>query len=119
MAKRARTSPEASSARQLVVIRNGQRVFTEVVQEYLQRIEYDQRDGFARLVHLPQYERGQVIVDPSRSFGKPIFSGGGARVLDVLERFWTGESLDELTEEFGASHNDLEDALRVASRRAA
>lgn len=119
VAERAGTVPEASSARQLVVIRNGQRVFTEVVQEYLQRIEYDQRDGLARLVHLPQYERGQVIVDPSRSFGKPIFSGGGARVLDVLERFWTGESLDELTEEFGVSHEDLEDALRVASRRAA
>ena len=50
MAERAGTDLEASSARQLVVIRNGQRVFTEVVQEYLQRIEY-------------------AFVDPSRSFG--------------------------------------------------
>lgn len=118
-AERAGRTPEAASARQLVVVRNSQLVFTDIVQDYLQRIEYDTTDGFARLVHLPQYERRQVIVDPARSFGKPIFINGGARVLDVLERFWTGESLDELTDEFGVSHEDLEDAIRVASRRAA
>jgi|CXWL01.1.fsa_nt_gi uncharacterized protein (DUF433 family) len=103
---------------QLVVVRNGQRVFVQVVVDYLKRIEYDPHDGYARLIHIPAYA-GEVVCDPTRSFGRPIFTNGGARVDDVLGRFQAGESLDELTREFGVPSSDLEDALRVASRRAA
>ncbi|MGH8929462.1 MAG: DUF433 domain-containing protein [Egibacteraceae bacterium] len=111
-------TPEAASARQLVVVRHGQRVFTEVVQQYLHRIEYA-ADGYARLIRLPQYERAQVVADPSRSFGQPIFERGGARLSDVLQRFWAGEDLDVVAEDFGVPQAQLEDVLRVASRRAA
>ena len=55
----------------------------------------------------------------NRAFGSPTFQRGGARVDDVLERFWAGESIDELTEEFGVPADQLEDVLRAASRRAA
>jgi uncharacterized protein (DUF433 family) len=68
---------------------------------------------------LPAYQRAEVMVDPSRSFGQPIFSRGGARISDVLDRFWTGDDLDTLTDEFGVPRAELEDVLRVASRRAA
>jgi uncharacterized protein (DUF433 family) len=111
-------SPEALSARQLVVVRHGQRVFTEVVQDYLHRVEYA-ADGYARLIHLPQYRNADVLVDPTRSYGQPIFRHGGARVADALQRFWTGEELESVAQEFGVPVSDLEDALRVASRRAA
>ncbi|MGH7758070.1 MAG: DUF433 domain-containing protein [Candidatus Dormibacteria bacterium] len=107
-----------SAARNLVVVRNGQRVFVDVVADYLRLIDYA-GDGFAAVVHLPRYAYAEVVVDPTRSFGKPIFQRGGARVADVLERFWVGESLNELTEEFGVPETELEDAVRVASRRAA
>lgn len=110
--------PDRDRALELVVVRNGQRVFTEIVSDCLQRIEYAD-DGFARLLHLPGYERGQVVVDPTRSFGQPIFAHGGAKVADVMDRFHTGESLDDLVDDFGVPMEDLEDALRVASRRAA
>lgn len=103
---------------ELVVLRDGQRVFTEIVSDYLQRIEYAD-DGYARLLHLPGYERGQVVADPTRSFGQPIFVHGGAKVADVMDRFLAGESLDDLADDFGVPIEDLEDALRVASRRAA
>jgi|FLYL01.1.fsa_nt_gi uncharacterized protein (DUF433 family) len=109
---------EGRVALQLIVIRSGQRVFTEAIQQYLQRIEYGP-DGYARLIHVPIYQQAEVIVDPTRSFGAPIFERGGARVDDVLQRFWSGESLDELSREFGVPLNQLEDVLRVASRRAA
>ena len=102
---------------QLVVVRNGQRVFTEVIADYLRRIEYSD-DGYASLIRLPAYA-GEVICDPTRSYGRPIFVRGGAKVDDVLSRFQAGESLDELRAEFGVTEADLEDALRVASRRAA
>jgi uncharacterized protein (DUF433 family) len=101
----------------LVVVRNGQRVFVDAIREQLQRIEFG-ADGYANLIHVPGY-RSEVVCDPLRSFGRPIFVHGGTRVDDVISRFQTGDSIKELTEEFGVSFADIEDALRVASRRAA
>ena len=111
-------SHQSSGACDLVVVRNGQRVFVEAISSYLRRIEYG-RDGYATLIRLPAYEDAQVVADPTRAFGAPIFERGGVRVDDVLERFWAGEPLDELAGEFGVPVDQLEDVLRVASRRAA
>jgi uncharacterized protein (DUF433 family) len=111
-------TPEGEVARELTVVRSGQRVFAEVIGEYLRRIEYGD-DGYARLIRVPAYERAQVVADPVRSFGAPIFERGGARVVDVLDRFQAGESLEDVAAEFGVPFEHLEDVLRVASRRAA
>ncbi len=111
-------SSAAASAKELVVLRSGQQVFTEVVADYLKRIEYGS-DGYARLLHLPGYQRLQVVADPSRSFGQPMFVKGAAKVSDMIDRFQAGESLPDLADDFGVPIEDLEDALRVASRRAA
>lgn len=113
-----RGTPEGRSVLNLVVVRSGQRVFTEVIAAYLRRIDYA-KDGYPRLIRVPAYEHAEVVVDPTRSFGAPVFERGGARVEDVLGRFWAGESLDELSDEFGVPADQLEDVVRVASRRAA
>lgn len=102
----------------LVVVRSGQRVFTDVISSYLRKIEYAP-DGYAELIHLPAYRTAEVVADPSRSFGAPVLERGGARIEDILERFWTGESIRGLSLEFGAPEPQLEDVIRVASRRAA
>ncbi len=104
--------------RELVVVRNGQCVFSEVVDQYLINIQFGP-DDYASLIRLPNYSCARVVADPQRSFGRPTLVYGGARVADVLDRFWTGESLADLEEEFGAPSDQLEDLLRVASRRAA
>lgn len=109
---------EGRSASDLVVVRNGQRVFVDVISEYLQRIQYG-ADGYPELIRVPAYRHADVVVDPRRAFGAPIFERGGARVVDVLERFWADESMDEVAAEFGVPVDQLEDVLRVASRRAA
>ena len=49
----------------LVVVRNNQRVFVEVVIKYPQRIEYGP-DGYASLIRIPAYERAAVVADPTR-----------------------------------------------------
>jgi uncharacterized protein (DUF433 family) len=85
---------------------------------YLQRIQYGS-DGYPELIRVAGYRHAEVVVDPTRSFGAPIFQRGGARVSDVLERFWADESMEELAAEFGTPTEQLEDVLRVASRRAA
>ncbi len=115
---RHRGSSEGDSALQLVVVRSGQTVFAEALAAYLSRIDYGD-DGYASLIHVPVYEHADVVADPTRAFGAPIFERGGVRVSDVLERFWAGESLDDLSEDFGVPLDQLEDVLRVASRRAA
>jgi hypothetical protein len=106
------------SARELVVVRHGQRVFSEVIDSYLRRVTFAD-DGWAQRIRLPQYQRADVIADPRFGFGQPSFVHGRAKVTDVLERFWAGEDLGSLADEFGVPQIELEDAVRVASRRAA
>lgn len=116
--KRQHGTAEGRSALHLVVVRDGQRVFLDVIREYLQRIRYGS-DGYPELIRVPAYGHAGVVADPERAFGAPIFERGGARVEDVLERFWAGESIDEVAEEFGVPADQLEDVVRVASRPAA
>jgi uncharacterized protein (DUF433 family) len=103
--------------RELVVVRNQQRVFVPIVRDYLQRIVYGS-DGYARLIKLPGYDSAEVIADPKRSFGQPIFNSGAATVRDVLERFWAGETIGVLAKEFGVPAPQIEDVLRATSRQA-
>lgn len=114
----ASTSDDGDALRNLVVVRSGQRVFEDVIEAYLQRIDYGP-DGYAKLIRLPAYDVASVVADPRRAFGQPIFEHGGARLDDVLERFWAGDSIEELADEFGVPPVEVEDVLRAASRRAA
>ena len=111
-------TPEGKSARQLVIVRNDQQVFQEVVDAYLRRIDFAD-DGWARSFHLPHYRTADVVIDPERSFGIPIFARGAARVEVVLGRFKAGESVESLSEEFGVPVDELFDALRVHTDTAA
>lgn len=109
---------EAQAVHELVAVRSGQRVFAEVIKDYLSRIEYGP-DGYAEIIELPAYGRASVLVDPTRAFGQPIFAHGGARVSDVLGRFQSGEDIETLSAEFGVPGSEIEDVLRAASRWAA
>jgi uncharacterized protein (DUF433 family) len=68
---------------------------------------------------LPAYEVADVVVDPRRGFGQPVFARGGARLEDALAMFRAGESLDVVAAEFGVPVDQLEDAVRIATRVAA
>lgn len=117
-ARHAGDTPEGESARELVVVRNNQRVFAEVVDLYLRRIDFAP-DGYARLIRLPQYQIAEVTVDPDHGFGRPRFTHGGASVDDVIDLFRAGEPVDAVAGEFGLSRDEVEDAIRVATRAAA
>jgi uncharacterized protein (DUF433 family) len=117
-AESADTPGLARATRELVVVRNGQHVFNEVVDAYLQRLEFDDQ-GYIRLIRLPAYEVAEIVVDPARGFGQPIFARGGARIEDALSLFRAGEPLDVVADEFGVPRDHLEDAVRIATRVAA
>jgi uncharacterized protein (DUF433 family) len=111
-------TPEGESAMELVVVRNNQRVFTEVVALYLRRVDFGP-DGYAQLIRLPQYKLAEVTVDPDHAFGRPRFAHGGVGVEDVIDLFRAGEPVDYVAEEFGLSRDEVEDAIRVATQPAA
>ena len=113
-----RDEATAEAARELVVVRNGQHVFNEVVHTYLTRLEFAD-DDYAALIRLPAYRIADLIVEPSRGFGQPIFARGGARLDDALALFRAGEPLEAVADEYGMPRDQLEDAVRVATRLAA
>jgi uncharacterized protein (DUF433 family) len=104
-----------ASPRELVVVRNNRRVFSEVVEQYLRRIDFAS-DGYAQLIRLSQYQVADVTVDPDYAFGRPRFARGGASVDDVIDLFRAGEPVDTVAEEFGLSRDEVEDAIRVITR---
>lgn len=105
-------SDQAEALEGLTVIRHGQRVFAEVVRDYLKRITWG-ADGYAVAIPLPGYTQSEVIADIRRGFGQPTFRHGGARLEDVLSLFYAGESAATVAEEFGLSQVEVEDAIRV------
>ena len=117
-AQHAGGTPEGDSARGLVVVRNGQRVFTEVVDQYLSRVDFA-GDGYARLIRLPRYQVAEVTVEPDHAFGRPRLARGGAEVDDVIDLFLAGEPIDAVAAESGLSRAEVEDVLRASARSAA
>jgi uncharacterized protein (DUF433 family) len=106
---------EGESAMDLVVVRDDQRVFKEVVDFYLRRIDFAP-DGYAQRIRLPQYKVAEVTIDPDHAFGRPRFARGGASVEDVINLFRAGEPVDAVAWEFGLTRDEVEDAIRVATQ---
>jgi uncharacterized protein (DUF433 family) len=102
----------------LVVVRTRQGQFSDVVKDYLRRINYGS-DGWASQVVLPTYGAAEVIVDPGVAFGLPIVAHGGARVEDLVDRFLAGDSVAAIAEDFDVPASEVEDVIRVATRTAA
>jgi uncharacterized protein (DUF433 family) len=90
----------------------------KVLRRYLRRIEFAP-DGYAQVIHLPQYRVAEVTVDPDHSFGRPRFARGGAGLEEVIDLFRAGETIDAVAAEFGLSQDEVEDALRVSTPTAA
>ena len=107
---------QADAVGELVVVRQSQRVFAEVVENHLKRITFG-TDGYAIAVPLPGFEQAEVIADVRRGFGQPTFARGGARLEDVLGLFDAGESIATVALEFGLTGLEVEDAIRNRDKK--
>jgi uncharacterized protein (DUF433 family) len=87
-------------ARSLIVLRNGQYVFRQLVEQYLTLVTYDEEDGFADLVRLPDYEVADVSAAPTVNFGRPVFTMNGSPVAAVLSRLRAGETVGDVASDF-------------------
>lgn len=112
---------EATAAEELTGLTrvvDGQRVFAEVVRDYLRRITYGP-DGYASELVLPYGSRDILRVVPARAAGRPLFVNGGAPLDQVVARWRAGDRMVDLAADFEVPPEDLEDALRVAVGTAA
>ena len=100
--------PDTAFARGLIVPRSRQYVFKGVVEHYLRQASFSE-DKYTSLIRLPQYQHTNVVLDPRRGFGQPIFGDSAVRVSDATAPLRAGESFDAVAEDYGVSvsHSDL------------
>jgi uncharacterized protein (DUF433 family) len=103
---------EDDETMRLVEVVSSNVVFTEVVREYLKRIEYAD-DGWAQQLILPTTHRPVATVNPYRAYGQPLTLHGGARIVDLLDRFHGGENPAEIAQDFAVPEADVLEILRA------
>ena len=105
----------AAEDNDLEVARTRQRQLTATVKDQLKLITYAD-DGYATRLELPSYGPAQVVVDPQVGFGYPLVKRVGARVKDVLDRFWAGEALRMIAFDFDLSDEEVEAIVRAQTK---
>lgn len=96
--------------RLLTVVSSGQRVFHEVIQDYLARIHFD--GAWAAELIVPVTERELLRIRPSVASGDPLFVHGGAPLSAVLSRYRAGESVQSLADDYEVPVDEIEEVLR-------
>lgn len=109
----------------LNVSRSGRQALREDFERALTRIEFGAADRPVLLFPLTRESPANieqpktVLVDPLRSFGRPVLARVYVRTEVIVERFTAGDSIAEMAADFGTSPSDIEEALRFEQRRAA
>lgn len=103
----------------------GQTVSETVLQQYLHRIDYG-KDGFASRLHPffytatgQLYEPRHIMIDPTIAFGKPCLERLGVKTEIIAGRFFAGEPIEELSADYGAKPEEIQEAIRWSARIAA
>lgn len=95
--------------------RSGQLVMRRLIEEYLKRVERDDRHLPIRLYpFLRQAETGSdrtVVIDPGVSFGRPVVAGSGITTSVLVHRVDAGETIEELADDYGLTEGQIEAAL--------
>lgn len=109
----------------LNVSEQGQRALREDFERALTRIEFGKHGGpvvlfpFTREVSASGEQPRSVVVDPARSFGRPVLAGVYVRTEVIEQRFRAGDTIAEMAEDYGVPAATIEEALRFEHRRAA
>lgn len=82
----------------LVVARNGQAAFGEIVREHLKHVDY--RDGFVGQIRIPRADGTGFTIDPAINFGQPTLSDYGIRLDDIIDRVLAGDTIESVAADF-------------------
>jgi uncharacterized protein (DUF433 family) len=90
------------------VSRHGQRGLAEILEEHLQRIEWD-NTGAVRLMPM---RSNRVMIDLNVSGGQPIIKGTGVLASILAGRWRAGDSYEELARGYTLPLDDVREAIR-------
>lgn len=102
---------------QLVNIsKSGQLAMRDILTAYLHRIERDP-SGIPSKIYLFTRKRQPdeprtVMIDPNISFGRPVLAGTGIATAVLAERYKAGDSIADLTRDYGRESSEIEEAIR-------
>jgi uncharacterized protein (DUF433 family) len=99
------------------VSKGGQIGIKEVLEQYLRRIDRDPALAPFRLYPFlkvkPESDAPKhVMIDPLISFGRPSLVGTGVPTDVIAERFFAGESMNDLAKDYGVTEKQVEEAIR-------
>ena len=95
----------------LTVAKSGQRVYTDLIADYLERITFG--DGWATEMILPATERKILRVRPNVASSRPLFVRGGAPLDAVRDRVLAGEPFASVAKDFDTPTEDVREALNA------
>lgn len=98
--------------------KEGQLAMREVLTAYLERIEYVDHRAVRFFPLLREAAPRVIVVDPRRSFGRPIIAGTSVPVMVVRGRFDAGESVESLAHDYDLRIDQIEEAIRAAPKAA-
>lgn len=96
------------------VTEEGQTHLREVILNQLKYIRRDPKGVPEKIVlfPVPGPAKGDVVIDPRLSFGRPVLDGIGVRTSILVERFRAGDSIEQLAREYNAESDAIQNAIR-------
>ncbi len=91
----------------------GQHVQKDIIQEGLNQLEYG-TDGYVDrfFPRIGETVIRTIVLDPTVAFGRPSIARLGVSAEAVEARFQARESVDSLMADYGATREEVEDAIR-------
>lgn len=104
--------------------KEGQLAMKDVLHLSLKRIERDEEGLASRLFPFTRSAVDAdapklVVMDPRISFGRAVIVGTGIPTVLVAERYFAGESIKQLVEDYHLEFDQVEEAIRCERRREA
>lgn len=108
----------------------GKQIAMDFLSLYLSRIERNLEGAAAKLFpyvvrpirvgnRVMEQDSRIIAIDPYVSFGRPIINGTGIPTDSIADRFWGGDSIDVLVQEFNRPKIEIEYALRYENAQVA
>lgn len=98
----------------------GQLVNREIIAEGLKQLVYGS-DGYASRFFPRRGEgrQGIVVLDPTVNFGRPCIGRLGVGTEVLAKRFFSGETVSDIAQDYGATVEEVEESVRWHERVAA
>jgi uncharacterized protein (DUF433 family) len=101
-----------------------QLVLRETIEGHLKRIDRAPQGFAVRLYPFTRPEAPpdtprKVMIDPRIAFGRPVITGTGVKTATVFERFSAGDSPEDLADDYDRQPEEIWEAIRWESARAA